>query len=157
MPKLYVGPTRVWGSPFARIFSVSVLAALSSALGSAAAAAPAATDVHALEDVVVSASRVGEQNLQSIPMAISAISPDQLDSKGLSGIVDFVGTLPSVNMQSLSPGTNEIEMRGLVTNGLDSTNSQDSRSLVRLVMMRWKLSLACRRPYERRHARISAL
>src|SRR5258706_302281 len=107
MPKLYVGPTRVWSSPFPRIFSVSILAALSFALGSAAAAAPAATDVHALEDVVVSASRVGEQNLQSIPMAISAISPDQLDSKGLSGIVDFVGTLPSVNMQSLSPGTNE--------------------------------------------------
>jgi iron complex outermembrane recepter protein len=133
MPELYVEPTPGRSAPFARIFSVCVLAAMSSALGSAASAAPAATDVHALEEVVVSASRVGEQNLQSIPMAISAISPDQLDSKGLSGIVDFVGTLPSVNMQSLSPGTNEIEMRGLVTNGLDSTNSQE-RSLVALYL-----------------------
>jgi iron complex outermembrane receptor protein len=99
----------------------------------ALAAPPAAPDVHALDEVVVSATRVGEQSLQSIAMAISAISAADLDSKGLSGISDFVGMLPSVNMQSLSPGTNDIEMRGLVTSSVSPTNSQE-RSLVALYL-----------------------
>ena len=87
----------------------------------------------ALDEVVVTASRVGEQSLQKIPMAISVISPAELDAKGLGGVSDFVKTLPSVNMQSLSPGENDIEMRGLVTDGVEPTNAQE-RSLVAIYL-----------------------
>jgi iron complex outermembrane recepter protein len=87
----------------------------------------------ALDEVVVSASRVGELSLQKIPMAISVISPADLDAKGLGGVSDFVKTLPSVNMQSLSPGENDIEMRGLVTDGVEPTNAQE-RSLVAIYL-----------------------
>ncbi len=87
----------------------------------------------ALEEVVVSATRVGEESVQKIPMAISVISPAGLDNKGLSGIADFVGQLPSVNMQSVSPGENVIDMRGLVTSEVDPTSAQQ-RSLVALYL-----------------------
>ena len=44
---------------------------------------PAGDDNLALQEIVVSATRVGEESLQKIPMAISVISPAALDSKGL--------------------------------------------------------------------------
>ena len=98
------------------------------------AAAPALSgDSLQLEEVVVTATRVGELDLLKTPMAMSVISPDRLDQKGLGGISDFVGQLPSVNMQSLSPGENEIEMRGLVTNAVDISNVQQ-RPLVALYL-----------------------
>jgi outer membrane receptor protein involved in Fe transport len=91
------------------------------------------TDNLALQEIVVSATRLGDESLQKIPMAISVISPAALDNKGLSGISDFVGELPSVNMQSISPGENTISMRGLVTAEVNPTNSQQ-RSLVALYL-----------------------
>ena len=94
---------------------------------------PAGNDNLALQEIVVSASRVGDESVQKIPMAISVISPAALDAKGLSGISDFVGELPSVNMQSVSPGENVIDMRGLVTNEVNPTNAQE-RSLVALYL-----------------------
>ena len=91
---------------------------------------PSEGDNLALQEIVVSASRVGDQSVQKIPMAISVVSPAALDAKGLSGISDFVGELPSVNLQSVSPGENVVDMRGLVTNEVNPTNTQQ-RSLVR--------------------------
>ncbi len=119
--------------------SVSVLSivafAASGALGpeAARADAPAGGDNLALQEIVVSASRVGEESVQKIPMAISVVSPAALDAKGLSGIADFVGELPSVNLQSVSPGENVVDMRGLVTNEVNPTNAQQ-RSLVALYL-----------------------
>lgn len=99
----------------------------------ARAQAPAGGEDLALQEVVVSASRVGNESVQKIPMAISVISPAALDAKGLSGISDFVGELPSVNLQSVSPGENVVDMRGLVTNEVNPTNTQQ-RSLVALYL-----------------------
>jgi iron complex outermembrane recepter protein len=101
--------------------------------GGAFAATPADNDNLALQEIVVSATRVGEESVQKIPMAITVISPAALDAKGLSSLSDFVGELPSVNMQSVSPGENVIDMRGLVTSEVNPTNAQQ-RSLVALYL-----------------------
>ena len=127
MRKLYF--MRITARNFFHIFSTCVLVGAYAMRGGAFAAPTSNDEQLQLREVVVTATRVGEQNLQITPMAISVVSPQELDSKGLGGISDFVGQLPSVNMQSASAGTNEIDMRGLVTNRVDSTNSQQ-RSLV---------------------------
>ena len=101
--------------------------------GAAQADAPTDSNSMALEEIVVSANRIGDQSVQHTPMAISVISPRALDNKGLSGISDFVGQLPSVNMQSVSPGENVIDMRGLVTSEIDPTAAQQ-RALVALYL-----------------------
>lgn len=100
--------------------------------GALAATSPAGNDTE-LAEIVVSANRIGDVSLQRTPMAISVVSPENLDSKGLGGVSDFVRLLPSVNMQSESPGENDIEMRGLVTTEVDPTNAQE-RSLVALYL-----------------------
>ncbi len=115
---------------------MGLTAALSTATpanGAWAATATASDDNLALQEIVVSATRVGEESIEKIPMAISVISPAALDAKGLSGISDFVGELPSVNLQSVSPGENTISMRGLVTAEVNPTNAQQ-RSLVALYL-----------------------
>src|SRR5271156_1853654 len=113
---------------------MGLTAALSTATSTNGAWAAAAGDDNlALQEIVVSATRVGEESIEKIPMAISVISPAALDAKGLSGISDFVGELPSVNLQSVSPGENTISMRGLVTAEVNPTNAQQ-RSLVALYL-----------------------
>jgi len=109
------------------------LASLALSAPGAFGATPAEGDNLALQEIVVSATRVGEESLQKVPMAISVISPAALDSKGLSSLSDFVGELPSVNMQSVSPGENVIDMRGLVSSEVNPTNAQQ-RSLVALYL-----------------------
>jgi iron complex outermembrane recepter protein len=113
--------------------ALAALAAAAMLAGSSFAAAPADSDNLALQEIVVSATRVGDESVQKIPMAISVVSPAALDSKGLGSISDFVGELPSVNMQSVSPGENVIDMRGLVTSEVNPTNAQQ-RSLVALYL-----------------------
>jgi len=130
--------TNLAAVPSASMLAVAVLAAAELTAGtlwssSARADAAADGDSLALQEIVVSANRRGDESVQKIPMAISVISPAALDAKGLSGISDFVGELPSVNMQSVSPGENVIDMRGLVTNEVDPTNVQE-RSLVALYL-----------------------
>ena len=115
---------RIWGSAL-------VLASL--ALPALVVGATADSDNLALQEIVVSATRVGESSLQKVPMAISVVSPAALDNKGLSSLSDFVGELPSVNMQSISPGENVIDMRGLVSSEVNPTNAQQ-RSLVALYL-----------------------
>ncbi len=114
---------RIWGSAFLASLALPV-----HALG-----ATADSDNLALQEIVVSATRVGESSLQKVPMAISVISPAALENKGLSSLSDFVGELPSVNMQSISPGENVIDMRGLVSSEVNPTNAQQ-RSLVALYL-----------------------
>jgi iron complex outermembrane receptor protein len=109
------------------------LASLALLAPAAFGATPAEGDNLALQEIVVSATRVGEESLQKVPMAISVISPAALDNKGLSSLSDFVGELPSVNMQSVSPGENVIDMRGLVSSEVNPTNAQQ-RSLVALYL-----------------------
>jgi iron complex outermembrane receptor protein len=113
--------------------ALAALAAAAMLAGSSFAAAPTDSDNLALQEIVVSATRVGDESVQKIPMAISVVSPAALDSKGLGSISDFVGELPSVNMQSVSPGENVIDMRGLVTSEVNPTNAQQ-RSLVALYL-----------------------
>ena len=113
----------------AGLANTSVAVAQESERTDASSKAPSAK----LEEVLVSAARVGEVSLQETPMAISVISPTALDSKGQSGVSDFLGELPSVNMQSSSPGINSIDMRGLVTDRVNTANLQ-KHSLVAMYL-----------------------
>ena len=80
-----------------------------------------------LEQVVVTASRQGAENIQNVPMAISAISPDSLERFGLGGLEDYAKLVPSLSLQQFGPGINKIDIRGITTSGIDYTDVQDRR------------------------------
>jgi len=65
-----------------------------------------------LEEVVVTAQRRAE-NLQDVPLAITAMTGETLSQLNISTVEEFVRFLPSVTTATLGPGQTNIYMRGL--------------------------------------------
>jgi len=77
-----------------------------------------------LEEVVVTAQRRTE-NLQNVPIAVTALTGETLSQLRVSTIDDFVKFLPSVSTANLGPGQGNIYMRGLSVGAL-GTQGQGS-------------------------------
>lgn len=81
-----------------------------------------------LETVTVSAQKLGEQDLQTVPVSISVLDSSKMEELHLSDFRDFERFLPSVSFtaggqgSSGGPGQATISMRG-VTDGADGNHS----------------------------------
>ncbi len=65
-----------------------------------------------IEEVVVT-TRKREENLQDIPLAVSAITAEQIQRQGINSLSDVVASQPSVQFdQSYGPADNRITVRG---------------------------------------------
>src|SRR6266851_44301 len=67
-----------------------------------------------IPEIVVTATRRAE-NLQDVPIAITALTAETLTQVNVQTFDDFVKYLPNVSTASKGPGQNEIYMRGLST------------------------------------------
>jgi len=84
------------------------------------------TDASAsLTDIVVTATRNRAQSLQTVPMAVSAISAESLDSKGIGSIADIVKSVPSVNIVERGPGQSQVTIRGIASGAFSITETGD--------------------------------
>lgn len=75
-------------------------------------AADAAPDTGALQEVVVTAQKRTE-NLQNVPISITAIGTEKLEQLGINNFNDYVKYLPSVAYQESGPGFARVFMRGV--------------------------------------------
>lgn len=75
-------------------------------------------------DIVVTASK-REENLQDVPMAITAIGTERLDELQVKEFQDVVKFLPSVTIQTLAPGFSQVYFRGVAS----GENANHSTSL----------------------------
>ena len=69
---------------------------------------------NALEEVVVTATRRSE-NLQDVPIAITALTGTMLSELNVQTLDDFLKYLPNVSTAGVAPGQDEVYMRGLST------------------------------------------
>ena len=69
-----------------------------------------------LEEIVVTAEK-RESTVQSTPISITAITGDQLQAQGISGIEGIIAQVPGISMRTSGPGQTELEMRGLASSG----------------------------------------
>src|SRR5579862_7159468 len=78
------------------------------------AAAPAAPSRGQLEEVVVTAEHRSE-DINKVPMSISALTGDQMEQQGIKDISDIARSVPGLNFQSTGDafGTTEISIRGI--------------------------------------------
>lgn len=79
------------------------------------AEAPAATDENASDDIVVTATRRDER-LQSVPIAVSAISGDQLQRTGITNTRELTQTMPALVFSRVN-ATFQPVIRGVGTRG----------------------------------------
>jgi outer membrane receptor protein involved in Fe transport len=82
-----------------------------------AAPAPAQESSGAvLEEIVVTATKRSER-LRDVPVAVTAITSDQIASRGYTNYADYLNTVPNVWMQDIGPGQTQLYIRGLVAQG----------------------------------------
>jgi iron complex outermembrane recepter protein len=82
-----------------------------------------------IEEVIVTANRGGAQALQNVPMAITAVSVNQLERAGQGSFGDLAKLTPSLSITEGAPGFQKFDMRGLATGGYRTSDTSD-RSLV---------------------------
>ena len=94
--------------------------ALSMVLGAAAFATPAmAQSTDAVSDeIVVTALKHGERNVQDVPVAVTAFGADQLDALNFNDLQSLTYTIPNVQLEDIgtSPGVANFGIRGLGIN-----------------------------------------
>lgn len=76
-------------------------------------------------NVIIVTAQFREQNLQEIPIAISAIGGDDIASKGISDAEGIAQLVPGLTFSPFSPGQNIIALRGVSSNddGAGTDNS----------------------------------
>ena len=79
-----------------------------------AADAPADASGGALQEVIVTAEKRTE-NLQDVPVSITALSTERLEQLNVQNFNDYVKYLPSVAYESGGPGFAKIYMRGVAS------------------------------------------
>ncbi|MEJ0065679.1 MAG: Plug domain-containing protein [Caulobacteraceae bacterium] len=105
-----------------RFAFVSGLLASVSALPVRAATDTATADASAqgsgvaVQEVIVTATK-REENLQSVPISVQALTPTVLSQHLVSSSDDYIKLLPSVSFQSFGPGQSQIYFRGLTSGG----------------------------------------
>jgi iron complex outermembrane receptor protein len=83
-------------------------------LTAVSAPALAQTSEAQLEELVVTAQKRAE-NLQDVPVAVTALSTQRLDQLQVSDMNDFIKFLPNVTINTSAPGFAKIYMRGIAS------------------------------------------
>ncbi len=92
--------------------------------GSIAAPSDASASDVGLEEIVVTATKTGETQLQKTPLAISAFSADQLNSSVVNNVRDLVSLTPSLNV-SQATASAQIYIRGIGSNNVFNGSDPD--------------------------------
>ena len=74
-----------------------------------------------LEEVIVTATKRVE-NLQDVPLAVTALSQEKLDALNIANFDDYIRYLPGVNSAGRGPGQSSIFIRGMATDSSDQTS-----------------------------------
>lgn len=77
-----------------------------------------ATAQNVLEEIVVTASKRGEQVLQDTPLAVQAFSGENLNDRLVTEFQDIAAQIPSLTFQDLGPGDKEYVLRGINSTGV---------------------------------------
>ena len=89
---------------------LSVAAAVIAALGM-----PVGASAQVLEEIVVSAQK-REENLQEIPISVSALTGTQLDALGMKDFTEITQQIPSLQLNAWSPNLTIFNIRGISQN-----------------------------------------
>lgn len=70
-----------------------------------------------LEEVVVTANKMGGATVQELPNAVQVMSGEELQARGAMEFSDFAGSVPGLQFQDLGPGDKEYIIRGTNSSG----------------------------------------
>jgi outer membrane receptor protein involved in Fe transport len=89
----------------------------STAMAGAALAQQAETrNNDGIGEIIITAEKRAS-TVQETPISLTALSGDQLQAQGTSGVTGIIAEVPGISMRSSGPGQTELEMRGLASSG----------------------------------------
>ncbi|MBB4632594.1 TonB-dependent receptor [Sphingosinicella soli] len=108
-----------------RFMHVVSCLALTAGSGAALAQEQTPSSTQGLEEIVVTAQRVA-QNLQDVPIAISAFSASQLRDARIESVRDLAQYTPGLTSSEVNPGEPNFAIRGIGTEGINSNAGGDA-------------------------------
>jgi iron complex outermembrane receptor protein len=90
-----------------------------------AAAMPVTASAQGIEEIIVTAQR-RETSLQTTPIAISAVTGEQLAQDKIFTAADLANSVPAFSLTALSPLDAELNIRGITNTRLDSPTADPS-------------------------------
>lgn len=85
---------------------------VSTAAMSGPVAAQSDSESRSIEEIVVTATKRGEQNLQDVPMSITAFSEEQLEIVGADDLLDYLTMVPGLSFRLSSATGSRDDIRG---------------------------------------------
>ena len=82
-----------------------------------AAPATQADQQDTLQDIIVTASKRGDESLRNVPLAIQALTGDTLANAGITQFSEYATRVPSLAFQDLGPGDKKFIIRGINSSG----------------------------------------
>ncbi len=70
-----------------------------------------------MEEVFVSSNKLGNADMQELPVSGKLITEQELLDRGVFEFIDFAGSIPSLQFQDLGPGDKEFIIRGVNSSG----------------------------------------
>jgi outer membrane receptor protein involved in Fe transport len=101
--------------------------ALSLAVAAALIGVSSAPAYAEIEEITVTATK-RQASMQDIPLAVQAMSSEQLQEQNVQSFSDYVMLLPSVNSGGRGPGQNEIYIRGAAVDSINITVAESQGS-----------------------------
>jgi iron complex outermembrane receptor protein len=94
------------------------------ALHAPLANAAEARDIQVLQEIIVTATKRTER-LQDVPIAVSAITEEDIQARGFTNYADYLNSIPGVYFQDGGPGHGTIRIRGISASegGVPSTTA----------------------------------
>lgn len=92
------------------------------AIGAACAGVPA-SQVQAQVDELIVTSTKREENLQEIPISVTAFGDVEIVRQGFKTFTDYVGQIPNLSVVERQPGAVNVLMRGCAAQGLSFSDS----------------------------------
>lgn len=97
-------------------YSNTIKVGSAAVLAVSAAGAPQAV-AQSLEEVVVTASKMGASSVQDLANVVTVLGNDELENRGAFEFTDFAGSVPGLQFQDLGPGDKEFIIRGVNSSG----------------------------------------
>ena len=113
------GPGRAGSEDVRRVVQLTLLLAASMAPGMAPAQDVSASASTRLEEIVVTAQR-REQNIQNVPIAISAFTTETLRGRGVTDITNLSNLAPNVNLDASTPFSGDSSVLAASIRGIGS-------------------------------------
>lgn len=74
-------------------------------------------DDNSIPEIIITATKRGDEALRNVPIAIQALTGDTLAKAGIKQFSEYAGRVPSLSFQDLGPGDKKYIIRGINSTG----------------------------------------